>query len=750
MRSPAHPPEHPWLVPAEAPEYERPALSRVDMVVKAEGLGVDDRGAPTLRLAPGDTLELSFDALGSRLGCRVLAGARRAEQADATAAAASLARQLEALVPVQRTAAEHRGTLSGSNMALQPDAVLLSCRRGAGFTTEGAAPALRLPLPTAAQVTPAARLQAALAALEPGLGLGVTLSAFRLPAPVLDILAAFAAGERVARYAATGAPVSAPSALSALLEQTEAWLRHGAGIRLRWRLSVSAAPGAGAGAGAQLRLAELLTDGGVWRATTTRAPSVWDLSTALPGLTIPLPLPGRAAFRARPCADVEGATRAAVCLGVLEQGAAPRPVVLRDADRAQHCYVLGASGTGKSSLLAGMIGQDIAAGRGVCVLDPHGDLTADVLARVPARRLRDLVLVDPGDTTRAPGLNLLEPSPGVPAERHAAFAINEMMRIFARLYDLSVAGGPMFEKYMRNALSLVMENRLRGGTLVDVPWLFEDRDYRDALLANCTNPYTLSFWRKEAEAVRGDGALANMAPYITCKLNQFTHNAVLRPIIGQSQGTLDLGACMRDGRILLVNLAKGALGSLDARLLGMLLLAKLLAEAMARGHGTARAPYYLYVDEAQSFATETMAELLAEARKFGLHLTLANQNLGQLDATAPGLRDALLGNAGNLLLMRVGPADAALVQSWTAPQIDAQQLQFLGNYRVAARMLVDGEPALPFVFRTEPLPPVPRRNAAASARRAETLSAVRRSTTRPVTEVEEALQGRRRRVLASA
>ena len=745
MRTPDHALlEHPNpAAAAEAPSHERLALASVELALRAEAIGPGGGSTGLLRLEPGEALGLSYDAAGTRLSCRIAARARRAEPAQARAAAAELAAQVEALVPVRRLAGESANTGSGYRAQLRPDGVLLYGRRGVGFLADAASPSLRFALPAAPGHTPATRLEAALATAEPELVLGVDLRAFRLTTPALRALAAFAAGEVIACYSGTGQPVRAPAMLSALLEQAEAWLRHGAGVRLRWWL---AAPSA-LGAGSLARLAGLLADGGEWQSATAIPPTTLDLASALPGLSLPLPLPGGSAFRARPCGSAKTVHKDALRLGEQEQGAAASPVLLGAVDRAQHCYVLGGSGTGKSSLLAGMIGQDIAAGRGVCVLDPHGDLTADVLARVPARRLRDLVLLDPGDPKRAPGLNLLEPPQDAAPERHAAFAINEMMRIFARLYDMSIAGGPMFEKYMRNALSLVIESRHRGGTLVDVPWLFEDEDYRKALIRQCTNPYTVSFWCKEAATVRGDGALANMAPYITCKLNQFTHNAVLRPIIGQSRSTLDLGACMREGRILLVNLAKGALGTLDARLLGMLLLAKLLATALARPAGSARAPFYLYVDEAQSFATDTLAELLAEARKFGLHMTLANQNLGQLDGQVPGLRDALLGNVGNLLCLRLGPADAGLVADYMAPTLDMRALQFLGNFRVAARMLTAGEPAPPFLFRTDPPAPLPRRRPATEARRESTLTTVRQRYSRPVVEVERALQGRRKRIL---
>jgi hypothetical protein len=475
-----------------------------------------------------------------------------------------------------------------------------------------------------------------------------------------------------------------------------------------------------------------------------------DLGDAVPagGLLPPLlPEPRRLLDRGLPVhyGDAPALLPAeGVLLGQVGTGRQPRPVRFTPADRTRHCYILGATGTGKSTLLYNLLVQDIEAGAGVCLLDPHGDLHRQVLAAVPPRRLKDVILVEPGDAERAVGINFLECAGPHPQVR-MNFITNELIRIFHRLYDLSITGGPIFEQYMRNALLLVMDNEIAGGTLMDVPLLFEDERYREQLLDHCRNPYTVSFWRRQAEPAGGDASLKNMAPYITSKLNQFTSNALLRPIIGQSRSTVDFRACLDQGRIVLVDLPKGVLGQLDTQLLGMLIIGKLFDAALQRTtvpEGQRR-PFFLYVDEAHNFTTETVAHLLAEARKFGLYLTLANQNLTQMSG---GLVDAILGNVGSLLLFRLGVPDAERMAPYVKPELRVRDLEDLPDRHVAARLLLLGAPSRPFVFSTLAPRPVRALDPAAQAQAQAELERSRLHYTRPVAEVEQELLRRRQGV----
>ncbi len=380
---------------------------------------------------------------------------------------------------------------------------------------------------------------------------------------------------------------------------------------------------------------------------------------------------------------------------------------LAEADRMRHNYIVGATGSGKSTLLLNLITQDIEAGRGVCLIDPHGDLYDEVMARISIKRGREVVLFNPADFAWVTGLNFLECTTRFPDIEQSLIA-NEMIRIFDRLYDLRQTGGPMFEQYMRNALMLVMSSPASGGTLMDVPLLFENREYRKKLLETCTHPLVVSFWEKQAERAGGEGSLENMTPYITSKLNQFTHNPLIHRIIGQKKSTIHFRKIMDQGGILLINLSKGLLSEMDAQLLGMLLMGKLFHAALGRIEVPVRErrTFHIYVDEFQNFATATMGHMLSEARKFGLCLTLANQHLAQLRGVfvTDSLKDAVLGNVGNILLFRLGVLDAEELEKFTLPWLSKQDLEYLPDFHVVARLLSQHEPLKPFVFKTDPMP----------------------------------------------
>ena len=390
-------------------------------------------------------------------------------------------------------------------------------------------------------------------------------------------------------------------------------------------------------------------------------------------------------------------------LGHCGQGAPGGEVRIADADRSRHCYVIGATGTGKSTLLYNMISQDIERGEGLCLIDPHGDLYGQVVNSVPEHRAKDVVLVDLADLRYSVGLNFLE-CDGPSRDVQMNFVVNELMTIFGRLYNMSIVGGPAFESYMRNALLAVMGVPGRAATLLDVVRFFEDEGFRRYVKERSTNVLAVSFWDRQAERVKGDWDFANFAPYITCKLNQFTHNALLRPIIGQSRSTIDFRKAMDDKKIILVNLAKGILGESDVRLLGMLLIGKIFSAALGRVsiHQEDRTPFYLYVDEFQNLATPTIVSLLSEARKFGLSLIMANQHLGQFsdDDRSQGVTDAILGNVATMLFFRMGPRDAKKLETYTRPYLDSHDLQHLPDHHVACRMLNNNMPVPSFVFKT--------------------------------------------------
>lgn len=418
-------------------------------------------------------------------------------------------------------------------------------------------------------------------------------------------------------------------------------------------------------------------------------------------------------------------------------------VHLEQAARSRHVYVLGATGTGKSTLLANMIRQDIREGRGVCLIDPHGDLYDQIVENLPLSRAKDVVLFNPGQSDFAPGLNILECS-GPGRSRQINFAINELLKTFERMYaQVPEAFGPMFQIYFRNALLLLLESDLPAVTILELSLVFENRAYRQFLLGRCKNPTVIGFWRDIAEKAGGESALANIAPYITCKLNSFTYNALIRPIVGQAESTIDFRGIMNRQGILLVKLPKGLLGEFDAQLLGSFILSRIFSVAMGRADVPIhkRHAFHLYVDEFQNFVNDGAAFMLAEARKYGLHLTLANQNLSQLTANAgrQNVMEAVLGNVGSLIAFRVGAPDAEKLRLYTEPEFGALDLQGLPNYHAVARIMTERGPTRPFVFATLP---------AKWGLRQKRVNPVvwelrERAHSRPIAEVEAAIVARR-------
>uniref|UniRef100_A0A7C3WWS5 DUF87 domain-containing protein n=1 Tax=Dictyoglomus turgidum TaxID=513050 RepID=A0A7C3WWS5_9BACT len=423
-----------------------------------------------------------------------------------------------------------------------------------------------------------------------------------------------------------------------------------------------------------------------------------------------------------------------ILLGIINTGKDFREVRFTRDDRSKHCYILGATGTGKSTLLFNMIRQDIVNKEGVCVIDPHGDLYQQVLESIPRERTDDVVIINPCDFENAVGINFLECS-GRFKSFQMNYIVNEMITIFDRLYDLKQTGGPIFEQYMRHAILLCMDNDI-GATLMDVILVFEDEEYREFLMRRCKNPIVVSFWKALAEKANGDLSLNNLAPYITSKLNQFTTNGILRPIIGQRKSTIDFRKVIDERKILLVNLPKGFLGEFDTKLLGMLLIGKIFSSAMGRinTRPVNRYPFFLYIDEFQNFITDTIAHLLSEARKFGIYITLANQNLSQLSSGTckQNIQDAVLGNVGTVLMFRIGPVDAEKMQGYTKPYICEHDLQELPDYHVAGRLLSKNSLSRPIIFET--LPP---QTIEGYKKIDEIIKASQKKYTTPVSKVEK-------------
>jgi hypothetical protein len=386
-------------------------------------------------------------------------------------------------------------------------------------------------------------------------------------------------------------------------------------------------------------------------------------------------------------------------LGFNEYRGTETPIRLSDVDRRRHLYTIGQTGVGKSNFLQEMAKQDARNGNGFCFIDPHGDAIEDILTAIPKERADDVIIFDPSDTERPFGLNMLEYDESRPEQK--TFVINEMIGIFDQLYDLKATGGPMFEQYMRNAMLLIMDDPASGSTLMEISKVLSDENFRKMKIARCKNSIVVDFWTKEAEKAGGEAALANMVPYITSKLTTFISNDMMRPIIAQQKSTIDFKDIMNNKKILLVNLSKGRIGEINARLLGMVIVGKILMSALSRVDipEDERVDFYLYLDEFQNVTTNSIAQILSEARKYKLVLILAHQFIAQLKEE---ISKAVFGNVGSMVSFRVGPEDAEFLEKQFAPVFSANDLVNVDNYNCFARILVNNVLTKPFNMKTYP------------------------------------------------
>lgn len=389
-------------------------------------------------------------------------------------------------------------------------------------------------------------------------------------------------------------------------------------------------------------------------------------------------------------------------LGINKHQGIERAIYSTELDRMRHFYVIGQTGTGKSIFLQNMIVQDIQAGHGVCMIDPHGSDIEDVLGAIPPEREKDVIYFDPSRMDRAIGLNMLEYDVSKPEQK--TFVVNELLSIFQKLYGANPESmGPMFEQYFRNAAMLVMEDPESGNTLMDIGRVMADARFRKSKLAKATNQTVIQFWQEIAGKAGGEASLENVIPYIVSKIDPLTANDYIRPIIGQQTSSFNFREIMDQRKILLVNLSKGRLGELNANLIGMIFVGKILMAALSRVDDPTKgfAPFFLHIDEFQNVSTPAIASILSEARKYKLGLTVAHQFIAQLD---PVIKDAVFGNVGSMAAFRVGNEDAQALESQFAPVFSASDIMNTPNYNAVMRILADGTPTQAFSVATMPPP----------------------------------------------
>jgi len=385
-------------------------------------------------------------------------------------------------------------------------------------------------------------------------------------------------------------------------------------------------------------------------------------------------------------------------LGINKHRSTEKEIFITDEDRVRHFYIIGQTGTGKTTLMKNMIVQDILRGDGVCFIDPHGTDIEDVLGAVPPEREKDVIYFDPSRMDSVVGLNMLEYDYSKPEQK--TFVVNELFSIFQKLYGANPESmGPMFEQYFRNATMLVMEDPESGNTLMDIGRVMADAAYRRKKLRKTKNPIVAQFWREIAGKAGGEAALENIVPYIVSKFDVFTANDYMRPIIGQQKSAFDFRDVMDNRKILLVNLSKGRLGEINANLIGMIIVGKILMAALSRVDDPTKSfpPFYLHMDEFQNISTDSISAILSEARKYKLGLTIAHQFIAQLQ---PDIKDAVFGNVGSMAAFRVGPDDAQFLEPQFNPPFTANDLMNVPNRNAFVRMLADGSPTPPFSLGT--------------------------------------------------
>ncbi len=365
---------------------------------------------------------------------------------------------------------------------------------------------------------------------------------------------------------------------------------------------------------------------------------------------------------------------------------------IKEKNRRGHMYIIGKTGTGKSSLIANMALSDIRAGNGIGLLDPHGDLSDDILSRIPRERVNDVVYFNPADLEYPVGFNPLEK---VPHEKQHLI-VSGIISIFRKIW--SEFWGPRLEHILRYSLFTLLE--YPGSTLLDLPRLLTDPAFRKEVITHVNQREILSFWFNEFDKYSAWLRSEAISPILN-KVGQFLVNLPLRNIIGQSRSTFDLREIMDGRKILIANLSKGKIGEDNTSVLGSLLLTEIWLNMLGRAEvpEDKRTPFYLYVDEFHSFITLSFASILSESRKYGLNLVMANQYMSQLDEK---VRDSIFGNVGSIISFRVGAEDAEYLSREFSPFMEADFTN-LPNYSIYLRLMIDGMTSTPFSATTLPL-----------------------------------------------
>ncbi len=367
---------------------------------------------------------------------------------------------------------------------------------------------------------------------------------------------------------------------------------------------------------------------------------------------------------------------------------------LKDVDRRRHVWVIGKTGTGKSTLIANMAIDDLKKDRGMAIIDPHGDLSDVILDYIPKRRINDVIYFNPADTNYPIIINPLE----VTNKEEAELVVSGIVSIFNKIFGYS--WGPRLEYILRNSLFTL--SQVPNSTLKDIPLLLTNKDFRSRVENTIKDETLKAFWQGEFDKMPDKLQAESISPILN-KVGQFVTSPLIRAVIGQPKSSISLDDVMNQGKILIANLSQGRLGEDNASLLGAMLITKLQLAAMHRVAipEESRRDFYLYVDEFQNFATGSFIKIMSEARKYRLDIMLANQYMAQIPDE---VTKAILGNAGTVMAFAMGATDASILFKEFSEVFSVEDLVNLGKYQIATKMTIDGQVTRPFVATTLPLP----------------------------------------------
>jgi len=365
---------------------------------------------------------------------------------------------------------------------------------------------------------------------------------------------------------------------------------------------------------------------------------------------------------------------------------------IKEKNRRGHMYIIGKTGTGKSSLIANMAASDIAQGNGLAILDPHGDLAESLLHHVPKERINDVIYFNPGELEYPIAFNPLE---NIPKDFHH-LVVSGLISVFKKIW--SEFWGPRLEHILRYSLFTLLE--YPEATLLDLTRLLTENEFRWKVISHITRPEIRAFWTFEFDKYTPWLRSEAVSPILN-KVGQFLTSLPLRNVVGQRKNTFNLKDVMDTGKILIVNLAKGRVGEDCSSLLGSMIVTEIFLSALSRVNvpEDKRKPFYLYVDEFHNFVTTSFADILSECRKYGLNLILAHQYINQLHEK---VRDAVFGNVASIITFRVGIEDAVYLAREFRPTFDELDLVNLPNYHIYLKLMVDGVTSQPFSATTLP------------------------------------------------